>query len=148
MNSRPIVPATAALLAGGGLVLALAASGTASSAQQTTTHRLSFTSHTLQSRQVRNELVETDKAVKAGRTIGYTANSCTFDFQKGLAHCTVAFARPAGQLRSRVTVDAQTGKVSGRIVGGSGAYRGATGTVTGGPGSSQDSVRITMTWSN
>jgi hypothetical protein len=85
-----------------------------------------------------NRLIETDKAVRSGRTIGYTANSCTFDFAAGQAHCWVSLARPKGQLRMRVVVDAENGQSSGRIVGGTGAYLGATGTVTGQEGANPE----------
>jgi hypothetical protein len=55
-------------------------------------------------------------------------------------------ARPKGQLRMRVVVDAENGQSSGRIVGGTGAYRGATGTVTGQEGANRNTVRITLHW--
>jgi hypothetical protein len=46
----------------------------------------------------------------------------------------------------RVVVDAENGQSSGRIVGGTGAYRGATGTVTGQEGANRNTVRITLHW--
>jgi hypothetical protein len=149
MKRNSLVTTTTALVAGSGLVLAVSAAGTASPAQQATRHRLSFTAHALSSvHSGRNHLIESDKAVKSGRTIGYTANSCTFDFSAGTAHCDVTLARPKGQLRSRVTVDAQTGRSTGRIVGGTGAYRGAKGTVTGQEGSNRDTVKIILNWTD
>jgi hypothetical protein len=48
----------------------------------------------------------------------------------------------------RVTVNAQTGASSGRITGGSGAYSGATGTVTGQQGAKRDSVKLTLRWTD
>jgi hypothetical protein len=149
MNRIPLVTTTTALVAGAGLVLAVSAAGTASPAPQAKSHRLSFTAHALSSVQSgRTHLIESDKAVKSGSIIGYTANSCTFDFAAGQAHCLVTLARPQGQLRSKVTVDAQTGRSVGRITGGSGAYRGAKGTVTGQEGASRDTVKITLHWTN
>jgi hypothetical protein len=149
MKRLPLITSTTALVAGAGLVLAVSAAGTASPAQQAKSHRLSFTAHALSSVQSgRTHLIESDKAVKSGSIIGYTANSCTFDFDAGKAHCLVTFARPQGQMRSKVTVDAQTGQSVGRIVGGSGAYRGAKGTVTGQQGANQDTVKITLHWTD
>ena len=140
---------TAAAATAGGLVLAVTSAGTAAPARQATHHRLSFTAHALSSRQVGSDhLIESDRAVKSGQVIGYTANSCTFDFSAGTAHCWVTFARPRGELRSKVTVNAETGQSTGRITGGTGAYRGATGTVTGQQGSDQDTVRITLRWTD
>jgi hypothetical protein len=149
MKRTSLVTTTAALVAGGGLVLAVSAAGTASPAQRAQSHRLSFTAHTLSSVQAgENHLIESDRAVKSGRTIGYTANSCTFDFDAGTARCLVTMARPKGQLRMRVTVDAQTGQSTGRVVGGTGAYHGATGTVTGQEGAKRDTVKITLHWTD
>lgn len=146
---RTALVTTTALAAAGGLVLAVTAAGTASPARQATQHRLSFTAHALSSRQVgSNRLIESDKAVKDGRIIGYTANSCTFDFSAGKAHCWVTMARPKGELRSKVTVDAQTGQSTGRITGGTGAYRGATGTVTGQQGGDRDAVKLILRWTD
>ena len=147
MNRTSLVATTAALLTAGGL--AFSASGAATAAQHSTSHRLTFTSHTLASTQSgKNHLTESDRAVKSGTTIGYGANSCTFDFTSGKVHCLVTLARPQGQLRCKVTVDGSTGHVAGRVVGGSGVYRGASGTVTGDPGTRPDTVKITMQWSN
>jgi hypothetical protein len=149
MKRTSLVTTTTALVAGTGLVLAVSSAGTASPAKQATSHRLSFTAHTLSSVQSgTTHLIESDKAVKAGNIIGYTANSCTFDFTAGKAHCFVTFARPQGQMRTKVTVDAQTGQSVGRIIGGSGAYRGATGTVTGQQGAKGNTVKITLHWTD
>jgi hypothetical protein len=148
MKRAPLVTTATTLLAGGGLVLAVAAAGTASPAERATSHRLTFTGHALTSVQSANHLIESDKAVKSGHTIGYTANSCTFDFNAGQAHCWVSLALPKGQLRSKVTVDAQSGQSAGRITGGTGAYRGATGTVTGQQGANRNTVKITLRWTD
>ena len=149
MKRTSLVTTTAALVAGGGLVLAVSAAGTASTAHAARNHQLTITAHTISSVQVgKDHLIESDKAVRSGHTIGYTANSCTFDFAASKAHCLVTFGRPQGQLRMRVTVNAQTGASSGRITGGSGAYSGATGTVTGQQGAKRDSVKLTLRWTD
>jgi hypothetical protein len=154
MKRTSLVTTTTSLTAltaatAGGLVLALTAAGTAAPARQVTHHQLSFTAHSLASRQVGSDhLIESDKAVKSGHVIGYTANSCTFDFSAGTAHCWVTFARPRGELRSKVVVNAATGQSTGRITGGTGIYHGATGTVTGQEGNNPDTVKITRRWTD
>ena len=149
MKRTSLVTTTTALVAGGGLVLAVSAAGTASPAGHADSHRLAITAHTLASVHAgENRLIESDKAVKSGHVIGYTANSCTFDFAASEAHCLVTLARPQGQLRAKVTVNAQTGASAGRIVGGTGAYSGATGTVTGQQGAQRDTVKLTLRWTD
>ncbi|WP_151082954.1 hypothetical protein [Nocardioides cynanchi] len=148
MKRTSLVTAGTTLVAGGSLVLAVAAAGAASPAPRTTSHRLTFTAHALSSVQSANHLIESDKAVKSGHTIGYTANTCTFDFAAGKAHCWVTMALPKGQLRSKVTVDAQSGQSAGHITGGTGAYLGATGTVSGQQGADRNTVKITLKWTD
>lgn len=129
----------------------LAITGTSHAAPHraaSTSHQLSFVSRTVASHRIgRNALIETDKAVRNGSVIGYTANSCTFDFAAATAHCLVTLARADGQLRTRVTVDNETGVVRGAVTGGSGAYSGATGTVAG-RATSPSSVAITLRWTD
>jgi hypothetical protein len=149
MNRTSLATSTAAVFVAGGLVLAASASGTAAPAHRAASHRLTLTAHTLGSTRIgRNYLIQSDKAVRSGTTIGYTANSCTFDFAAAKAHCLVTLARPTGQLRAMVTVDADTNRSVGRIVGGSGAYQGAKGTVTGEPGARKGTTQITLRWTD
>lgn len=148
--SRTSITAVAAAAVATITVGGLASTGVshAAPARAGSSHRLSFTSRTLASRQVGSAgLIETDKAVKDGAVIGYTANSCTFDFAAEKAHCLVTLARPRGQLRTRVTVDNASGSVRGSVVGGSGVYAGATGTVTG-QATGQSTVTITLRWTD
>jgi hypothetical protein len=145
MNRISLASATVALIGGAGLLAAVAPNGEASSVADS--HKLTFTVHTLASKQVgRNLLIETDKATKDGKVIGYSANTCAFDFGAGVAHCDVTLARPSGQVRAKVTVHADTNTSKGRIVGGTGAYAGARGTVSGGPGSRPGTQSITLRW--
>lgn len=139
----------AAALAGtAALTLGLSTAGGASAAAHH--HRLTVTSHELSSTQIgANKLVESDRLLKSGTTIGYTANTCTFDFSSHTALCQVSIALSHGQLRARATVDADTGALKGRIVGGTGAYRGAHGTVVGHAGGSHPGdERIVLDWTD
>jgi hypothetical protein len=145
MNRISLASAAVALLGGAGLLAAVAPYGEASSAPDS--HKLTVTVQTLASKQVgRNLLIETDKAMKDGRVIGYSANSCAFDFVASVAHCDVTLARPHGQLRAKVTVQAETNTSKGRIVGGTGAYAGARGTISGEPGRRPGTQTITLHW--
>jgi hypothetical protein len=123
--------------------------GTASASGGSTGHRLTFTSHEIASANAGaggHLLIESDRAVRAGHTIGYTANTCVFDFAAHEAHCTVTLARPKGQMRFKATVNADTGAITGRVVGGTGAYPGISGRVTGTPTSDPNVERITLDW--
>jgi hypothetical protein len=147
MNRISLASAALALAGGAGLLVSVAPNGNASSAADS--HKLTFTVQTLASKQVgRNLLIETDKAMKDGKVIGYSANTCAFDFSAGVAHCDVTLARPSGQLRAKVNVKADTGTSKGRIVGGTGAYAGARGTISGGPGSRPGTQKITLRWTS
>lgn len=145
MNRTHLRTASATLL----LVAGLTGLGTAdlSASAAARDHSLTFTVTTIASSQVGDRhLLETDRATRNGHTIGYTANSCTFDFAAGVAHCLVTLARPQGQLRVSATVHPDTGDVQGRVTGGSGAYRGAHGTVTGRAGNEPGTQQITLSW--
>lgn len=150
MNRISVTCTVAGALAAGAFV-ASATAGTASASGGTSSHRLTFTSHELASTNAGaggHLLIESDKAVRAGHTIGYTANSCAFDFATHQAHCYVTLARPKGQMRFKATVNADTGAITGRVVGGTGAYRGISGRVTGTPTSDPNVERITLLWTD
>lgn len=134
---------TAAVLAGSA---ALALGLTTSSQAATSTHTLRFTSHELGSRQLgSNKLVESDKLVRSGSVVGYTASRCAFDFSSHTAACVVSVALQNGTMSIRATVNADDNTLSGRVTGGTGAYRGATGTVSGTPGG-RNAEQITVHW--
>jgi hypothetical protein len=148
MNRTSVICTAAGVLATGALV-ASSAAGTAAASGSTRSHTLSFTSHELASTNAGaggHLLIESDRAVRAGHTIGYNANTCAFDFTTHRAHCYVTLARPNGQMRFKATVDADTGALTGKVVGGTGAYRGITGRVTGTPTSDPNVERITVHW--
>jgi hypothetical protein len=148
MNRISATCTVAAALAAAALV-ATTTIGTASASGGSTSHRLTFTSHELASTNAGiggHLLIEADRAMRAGHAIGYTANSCAFDFATHQAHCAVTLARPKGQMRFRATVDADTSSITGKVVGGTGVYRGASGRVTGTPTSDPNVTRLTVHW--
>jgi len=148
MKRTTLLCTTAVALVGSSLAATVAATAAPSAAPTAArTHTLSFAAHTITSKTSGSRLIEADRLVRSGSTIGYSANTCVFDFAAHTARCTVTLARPHGQLRTKATVNADTGAVSGRVVGGTGVYHGATGTVTGGPGGKPDVTDITVRWS-
>ena len=112
----------------------------------TSSHTMTFTSRQLQSQQTGNHLMQANRDLVAGKTIGFDVSSCTFDFATGIATCDVAAAMANGTFYARVTVDGENGDVSGRVTGGTGAFNGATGRVTGSPGSLPSDVTIKIVY--
>jgi hypothetical protein len=148
MNRTSVICTVAGALAAGAFVASTTA-GTASASDSARSHTLTFTSHELGSTNAGKGghlLVESDRAVSSGHTIGYTANTCAFDFATRQAHCYVSLARPKGQMRFKATFNVDTGTIAGKVVGGTGAYQGITGTVTGSPSSNPDVAKITVNW--
>lgn len=148
MNRTSVICTVAGALAVSAF-LASTTAGTASASGSAKSHTLTFTSHELGSTNAGKGghlLIESDRAVSSGHTIGYTANTCAFDFTTHQAHCYVSLARPKGQMRFKATINADTGTIAGKVVGGTGVYKGITGTVTGSPSSNPDVPEITVHW--
>lgn len=137
--------ATLATTAAVGTVLVVGAAAAASAQQQTTAHTLTFRSHQISSaRAGSNGELEADRDLRNGRTIGYDAVSCHFDFATSVAHCRVALGLVNGTMTGRFTVGGNNGTVRGTIVGGTGAYAGVTGTISGHPTSNPKNTTITL----
>jgi hypothetical protein len=137
----------AALVLLGSTALALGPSGPGTAGPSGHETTMKVVARHLASKQLgHNRLVETDKILTAGKVIGFSANTCAFDFSTSTAKCAIAVALQRGQLRARVTVnaDAADGSAKGVIVGGTGAYQGARGTVSSVPGHRQGDAKITM----
>ncbi len=142
-NATRTGAAALVLLGGAALAVGPAGPGTAGPSGHATT--MKFVARQLASKQLgRNRLVESDKILASGKVIGFSANACAFDFSTSTAKCAVAVALQRGQLRARVTVNATDGTSEGVIVGGTGAYQGARGTLSGTPGHRQGDQDITL----
>jgi hypothetical protein len=101
-------------------------------------HTITFTSHNLAALQTgSNHLLQDSELQRAGHTIGYSTSTCTFDLTTGIATCDVAASFVSGQLDGWAHIDTTDGTVNGTVTGGTGAFRHATGTITGGPSSTQ-----------
>ena len=135
-----------------GIAAAAVAAGTAAAvvdaaAASTATHTSRFTAVVLKSTQVRSTFMQAEKDMQRGKVIGYDAVSCAFNVSTHKASCDGSFARPNGLLYVHATVD-QTGHGSGRVTGGTRAYKGASGTIKLAPGSGQNQTKITITYTS
>jgi hypothetical protein len=133
--------ATAAVAAGGAAAVVDAA------AASTATHTIRLTAVVLKSTSIKNSFVQAEKDMQRGKVTGYDAVSCAFNNATHKANCDGSFARADGMLYVHATVD-QTGHGTGKVTGGTRAYKGATGTVALAPGSSQNQTKITIRWTH
>ena len=131
--------AAAAVAAGGAAAVVDAA------VASTTTHTIRLTAVTLKSTQIKNSFVQAEKDVQRGKITGYDSVSCVINTRTHKANCDGSFARADGMLYAHATVS-QTGHGTGKVTGGTRAYRGATGTMTLAPGATQNQSKITITW--
>jgi hypothetical protein len=134
---------TGALAAGGYGVV-----GMASAAVASTAHTIRFVSHPIRDVHLGNTDVQTSRETHAGKTVGYDISDCVFDFSVGRAACHVAVGRRGGLLYGafHFNANANNGPLHGKITGGTGVYRGATGTFVGTQRSG--STKIVVTYSN
>jgi hypothetical protein len=132
----------AAVVAGAGIGVAGATTGNVSA----TAHTMRFVGSQLKDTISHNVDVATDQNAWKGKTTGYDVTSCVIDIQTHVAACKVAVARAQGILLARAKVNVDTGKGSGTVTGGTGGFRGATGTIAISPGPSPDSNKITISY--
>jgi hypothetical protein len=132
------IGAVAAAAAGGMGMNAALASGT--------THTLSFKSVQLKSvSPSKTTFVDMDKVVVKGTTIGGDVLSCKL---RPTAHdygCSVSLALKGGQIYGTFAVGGGVDNLhGGKVVGGIGAYKGVTGTITGtNAGHGNENVTVT-----
>jgi hypothetical protein len=123
---------------------ALVTTGIASAAQQT--HTLHLTVQQIADMQIGKQGdVGADRVRRNGVTVGFDTSDCVFNFAAGKAVCDVALSLQRGMLQARVTVD-QNNSGSGKVVGGTRGFRGATGTVTTAPGTRPGRLLVTITY--
>ena len=130
------VAAGAALVAGGTVAAINASASTAH-------HTLRLTAVSLQSRQIGNSFVQSEKDLQKGKVTGYDTVTCRFSRTSPKANCDAAVARSNGLIYIHARV-AQSGNGSGTVTGGTHAYQGARGTVTLAPGNGQRQTKITI----
>jgi hypothetical protein len=116
--------ATALLAVAAGAATALTLVGTDSASAHTTRHTLRLTTHQLQD-----------------RIIG-DVTSCRINTRTHIATCDIALSRSNGLLYAHVSTNVDTGRGKGKVVGGTRAFHGATGTVT------AALPHVTIVWNN
>jgi hypothetical protein len=128
---------------------AVTAAGTAAvvdaAAASTTSHTIRLTAVALKTTQIKNSFTQAEKDVQRGKVTGYDSVSCVIDNTIHKAVCDGSFARATGMLYVHATVG-QAGHGAGKVTGGTRAYKGATGTITLAPGTTQNRTKITITW--
>ena len=147
-------------IAVGGVALTLAAvagligvnsAGAAPRTHSATTHTLKFIAVTT-SESVPNKLgqyYEADVDVRpysstaAAATVAQDVASCAFGSSS--VSCTTALANTGGLLYGSFSISESTGQLAGTVTGGTGAYAGATGTISGSP--SGPGYAVTVTYS-
>ena len=123
---------------------ALATTGIASAAQQT--HTLHLTVQQIGSAQIGSHGdVGADRVRRNGTTVGFDTSDCVFNFATSKATCDVALSLQRGMLQARVTID-RNNSGSGKVVGGTRGFRGASGTVTTAPGNRPGHLLVTITY--
>jgi hypothetical protein len=93
-----------------------------------TTHTVHLTAVRLQLHPSGHTFVFAEKDLIDGNVVGYDSATCHYVPARNTTHCDAAFARVRGITYVHLTVDG-SGHGAGRITGGTGAYRNATGTV-------------------
>ena len=121
------VAAAGALVIGGvgGAAVGLPASGSAQ------VHTMRFTAFQTANHNIgKNRFVSTDVERHKGQVVGYDAVSGSFNSHTGIFSVNGALAHRGGLLYVTAT-ETEAGVLTGKITGGTGAYKGAKGTVTG-----------------
>ena len=132
-------------------LLTVAAMGTGLAVEpafsEPTSHTLAFVSSDLGSEQTPpNHLVQASTIQVSGETVGFAASMCTLHVSTTLLTCDIAAASVPGMLYAHVSIDTQSGMVTGIVTGGTHAYKGATGTVAGQPGTQSGETDITIVY--
>lgn len=117
------------LIAVGSLTVAGVGTGLATSSAKT--HTLTFKGVQLKSTSPsKTTFVQAEKDVSKGKTIGYDVVTGKFDPQTHLVKGSVSVALRGGEIYASFTI-AQDNSLSGKVTGGSGKYKGVSGTITG-----------------
>jgi hypothetical protein len=120
---------TAGVLVGGGF----AAVGVGSAAPASTSHTISFVTHTLKDVQRGHWDLEASKDAHNGKIVGTDVTNCHFHFSTSSATCRAAIAHVGGMIYAKFVFHPDAREVTGKVTGGTDAYRGATGTMTAKP---------------
>jgi hypothetical protein len=127
-HSRIVRGAVVAVIAGGTVAGAVSLSAASPAAA---THTLKFTASQVADHIIGFQDIAADVDKQNGKVVGYDTTDCKMNTQTKSAHCEVTLARAEGTLRGWLDLDLNTGLATGTITGGTRAYRGVTGTISG-----------------
>jgi hypothetical protein len=118
----------------GGVAIAAVSLGTAfalPSHPSTRSWAFVFTAEQVAQHVYTSQAIFGDKEVDgAGKVIGTDSLQCRFT-SKTSGDCVVAASYKGGQIYGEFTQDFKSGKLSGKVTGGTRTFKGATGTITG-----------------
>jgi hypothetical protein len=140
MNIRLIAVAGTAVVAATATVVAAGPSLAANK-----THTLTFVAVSTFGHQLdKTHFVAADKDKSGGEVIGTDSLTCVVR-TRTTARCHVAAAFKGGILLGAFTQNSDTGDLSGKVIGGTGKFDGATGTISG-TAQSQNREKVTLTY--
>jgi hypothetical protein len=127
------IGATALSLTATAVGLVTASSSATAVAMHRSVHTTTFTSRTLQSISLdkTGHFVEFSKDIHHGNLIGADSTTGKYHAKTGKVTGVVSFLRKNGVIYGTFTLDTHTTKLVGKIDGGQGAYKDATGTLRG-----------------
>ena len=134
-----VAAAATAVLTGAAFAAVEAAAATS------TSHTIKLTAVQLKSSQGSNSFTQAEKDLQHGTVTGYDAVSCVFNVKTHRVGCDGSFARKDGVIYVHATVG-HNGRGTGRVTGGTRAYKGATGTIALAPGAGRNQTKITITY--
>ncbi len=141
-SSRIVRGAAVAVMAGGTVAGAVSLS---SAAPASTTHTLKFNASQIADHIIGFQDIAADVDKQNGKVVGYDTTDCKMSTQTKSAHCEVTLARAEGTMRGWVNIDLNTGLATGTVTGGTRAYRGVTGTISGQSGTQAKNPKTAVT---
>ena len=127
-NSRIVRGAVVATVAGGAVAGAISFGFAAPAA---TSHTLKFTSSTIADHISGFYDIAANVEKHNGKVVGYDTTDCHMNIQTKTARCVVDIARSEGTMRGTINLNLTTGVGTGKVTGGTRAYKGATGSISG-----------------
>jgi hypothetical protein len=127
-----------------GLLAGAVVAGDSTASAAPTTHTVHVKAIRLQLHQSGHTFVFAEKDLIGGKVVGYDSATCHYVVHANTTYCDASFSRVRGLTHVHLKVDG-SGHGTGKITGGTGAYRNATGTVKF-VGLSQTRSKITLVY--
>jgi hypothetical protein len=142
------ISAGALVASGVGGAVALSADASTSSGVGAKTHTIKFNSITKAGHQLsKNYFAGVDVDKKKGKVVGYDTISGTFDRSTQTIHIDVAVSLKGGLLYGKVSATGPSTDLSGKVTGGTGKFKGATGTIATHELPNGNTTQVTVKWS-